>query len=215
MTSLSLLLGTLKECKNVNSLRRQMRDVAGSWVGLTRIVFGILWELEPLEDWSVSLTTCRWVSSGDGRGSSGGRFPLIRKSGSVLWVSPRHRRGFCFSLCIWTMGNMRRREFFFALRVCSVLKTRVVGCPRKAPDLAVPGTRAASGWGELWPPGRALLRGRASSAQHWERRPGRSWWGLAACRFARRYVPCLGVRVSLNLILIDPYFTSYTKKKSI
>lgn len=48
MTSLNLLLNTSKEYKNLNSLRRQTRDVGGSRVGRTQDVFGILWDPEPL-----------------------------------------------------------------------------------------------------------------------------------------------------------------------
>lgn len=74
MTSLNLLLNTSKESKNLNSLRRQTRDVGGSRVGRTQDV---------------------WDSLGP-RASSGGTCPLIRKHGPILWVSSWQKHGFCF-----------------------------------------------------------------------------------------------------------------------
>ena len=56
MTSLNLLLNTSKEYKNLNSLRRQTRDVGGSRVGRTQDVFGILWDPEPLVEENALLS---------------------------------------------------------------------------------------------------------------------------------------------------------------
>ena len=40
MSSLNLLLNTLKECKNLNSLRKQTRDVGGSELAGLRMSLG-------------------------------------------------------------------------------------------------------------------------------------------------------------------------------